>query len=60
MGLVGESTHHACSRIITWTHTQRQLHWNTLPPTTPVSRRPVTDALKECGFDDDQASRMTG
>ena len=26
----------------------------------PVSRRAVTDALKECGFDDDRASRMAG
>ena len=26
----------------------------------PVSRRPVTHALKECGFDDDRASQMAG
>ena len=26
----------------------------------PVSRRPVTHALKECGFDDERASQMAG
>ena len=26
----------------------------------PVSRRPISDALKECGFGDDRASKMAG